>query len=137
MSPYRLSHFVAPLYVAPSKTSSNATSHRRVLRNVFFSQKYHEDFGYYHLPYLIALVEHKLIFGLANTNWAFIHNSLWLNVLSIHFLPEKNFNFVTLSTFLLYVCFVVFSAFLDINSPVSSYSYKDLRNVTSNQCKKS
>ena len=29
-SPYRLSHFVAPLYVAPSTTPSNATSHRRV-----------------------------------------------------------------------------------------------------------
>lgn len=80
-----------------------------VLTPIFLTHKYHEDFGYYHLPYLIALAEHKLIFGLANTNWAFIHNSLWLNVLSIHFLPEKNFNFVTLSTFLLYVCFIVFS----------------------------
>ena len=29
-SPYSLSHFVAPLYVAPSTTPSNATTHRRV-----------------------------------------------------------------------------------------------------------
>ena len=70
---------------------------------IFLTHKYHEDFGYYHLPYLITLVEHKLIFGLANTNDAFIHNSLWLNIIGIHFLPEKNFNFVTLSTFLVYL----------------------------------
>ena len=76
---------------------------------IFLTHKYHEDFGYYHLPYLITLVEHKLIFGLANTNEAFIHNSLWLNIIGIHFLPEKNFDFVTLSTFLVYVCFIIFS----------------------------
>ncbi len=75
---------------------------------IFLTHKYHEDFGYYHLPYLITLVEHKLIFGLANTNDAFIHNSLWLNIIGIHFLPEKNFDFVTLSAFLVYVCFIIF-----------------------------
>ena len=79
-----------------------------VLTPIFLTHKYHEDFGYYHLPYLITFAEHKLIFGLANTNDAFIHNSLWLNVLGIHLLPEKNFNFVTLSTFLVYACFIIF-----------------------------
>ena len=78
------------------------------LTPIFLTHKYHEDFGYYHLPYLISLAEHKLIFGLANTNLAFVHNSIWLNILGIHFLPEKNFNFVTLSTFLVYLCFIVF-----------------------------
>ena len=27
---------------------------------IFLSHKYHEDFGYYHLPYLISLAEQKL-----------------------------------------------------------------------------
>ena len=74
---------------------------------IFLTHKYHEDFGYYHLPYLITVAEQKLIFGLANTNDAFVHHSLWLNIIGIHFMP-KNFNFVTLSTFLVYVCFVIF-----------------------------
>ena len=41
-SPYRLSHFVAPLYVAPSTTPSNATSHRRVLGAPSAPPKMHE-----------------------------------------------------------------------------------------------
>ena len=34
-NPYRLSHFVAPLYVAPSTTPSSATSHRRVFVGIY------------------------------------------------------------------------------------------------------
>ena len=74
---------------------------------IFLTHKYHEDFGYYHLPYLITFAEQKLIFGLANTNDAFVHNSLWLNIIGIHFMP-KNFNFVILFTFLVYACFIIF-----------------------------
>ena len=45
------------------------------------SQKYNEDFGYYHLPYIVNFVNEKIIFGLANSNKAFVHNSIWLNFL--------------------------------------------------------
>ena len=58
---------------------------------IFLTQKYHEDFGYYHLPYLISFAEQKIIFGLANSNPAYTHNSLWLNVIGIFFLPNNNF----------------------------------------------
>ena len=34
---------------------------------MYLSQKYHEDFGYYHLPYALAFLEEKIIFGFANT----------------------------------------------------------------------
>ena len=74
---------------------------------IFLTHKYHEDFGYYHLPYLITFAEQKLIFGLANTNDAFVHNSLWLNIIGVHFMP-KNFDFVILFTFLAYACFIIF-----------------------------
>jgi hypothetical protein len=79
------------------------------LTPIFLTQKFHEDFGYYHLPYVVNMVEEKIIFGLANSNIAYSHNSIWLNILSIFYLPKNNFNFLTLPTFILYLAFIVFS----------------------------
>ena len=75
---------------------------------IFLSQKYHEDFGYYHLPYAIAFVEEKIIFGFANIDKSYLYNSIWLNLYSIFFLPGNNFNFLTLPSFLLFVSFILF-----------------------------
>ena len=75
---------------------------------IFLSQKYHEDFGYYHLPYAIGLVEDKIIFGFANIDQSFVYNSIWLNLYSIFFLGEKNFNFLTLPSYLLFLIFILF-----------------------------
>ena len=54
---------------------------------VYISQKFHEDFGYYHLPYIINFISEKIIFGLANINLAFVwgktHASLWTSAKSI------------------------------------------------------
>ena len=47
---------------------------------MFISQKYHEDFGYYHLPYSLALIEEKIVFGFANIDKPFVYNSIWLNL---------------------------------------------------------
>ena len=76
---------------------------------IFLSQKYHEDFGYYHLPYALGFIEEKIIFGFANIDKSYIYNSIWLNLYSIFFLNDKNFNFLTLPSFLLFVAFVLFS----------------------------
>ena len=76
---------------------------------IFLSQKYHEDFGYYHLPYAIGLIEEKIIFGFSNIDLPYVYNSLWLNIYSIFFLEDKNFDFLTLPTFILYVSFILFS----------------------------
>lgn len=95
-----------------------------ILIPIFLSQKYHEDFGYYHLPYLISFSEHKIIFGLANSNTAFTHNSLWLNIIGIYFFPGNDFNFVTLPTFLTYVGFIFFCFkrnFDDNKKKISNY----------------
>jgi hypothetical protein len=91
---------------------------------IFISHKYHEDFGYYHLPYVISLAEQKIIFGLANANIAYAHNSLWLNITSIYLLPNNNFIFISLPTFLTYVCFIFFSFQKNLELPkkkVSNY----------------
>ena len=76
---------------------------------MYISQKYHEDFGYYHLPYAIAFLEEKIIFGFANINPSYVYNSIWLNLNSIFFLNDKNFNFLSLPSYLLYLSFIFFS----------------------------
>ena len=76
---------------------------------LFLSQKYHEDFGYYHLPYAIGLIEEKIIFGFANIDSSYVYNSIWLNLYSIFFLYEKNFDFLTLPSFILFLSFILFS----------------------------
>ena len=80
-----------------------------LLLPIFISQKYHEDFGYYHLPYALSLIEEKIIFGFANINKSYVYNSIWLNLYSVFFLSDKNFNFLTLPSFLLFLSFVIFS----------------------------
>ena len=76
---------------------------------MFISQKYHEDFGYYHLPYALAFIEDKIVFGFANIDKSFVYNSIWLNLYPIFFLDNKNFNFLTLPSFLLFLSFTLFS----------------------------
>ena len=77
---------------------------------IFFSQKYHEDFGYYHLPYALSFIEEKIIFGFANIDKPYVYNSIWLNLYSIFFLSEKNFDFLTFPSFLLFLSFILFSS---------------------------
>ena len=92
-----------------------------ILIPVFISQKYHEDLGYYHLPYVINLISEKIIFGLGNINDGFIHNSIWLNVISLfHF--KNNYSFITLPTYLLYVTFIIYSIDQIINHNQNSNS---------------
>ncbi|WP_440929829.1 LIC_10190 family membrane protein [Candidatus Pelagibacter sp.] len=76
---------------------------------IFISQKYHEDFGYYHLPYALSFIEEKIIFGFANIDKPYVYNSIWLNLYSIFFLSDKNFDFLTLPSFLLFLSFILFS----------------------------
>ena len=76
---------------------------------MFLSQKYHEDFGYYHLPYSLSFIENKIIFGLSNINNAYVYNSIWLNINSLFFIHTNNFNFLTLPNFIIYLSFVLFA----------------------------
>ena len=78
-----------------------------ILIPIYISQKYHEDFGYYHLPYIINLINEKIIFGLGNVNRGFVHNSIWLNILPF-FNFKDNYNFVG--------CLLAIKAFSVLNS---------------------
>ena len=79
-----------------------------ILIPIYITQKYHEDFGYYHLPYVINMISEKIIFGLGNVNRAFVHNSIWLNVISFFYLKD-NINLITLPSFISYIIFLIFS----------------------------
>ena len=76
---------------------------------MFLSQKYHEDFGYYHLPYALGFLEEKIVFGYANIDKSYVYNSIWLNLYSLFFLIDKNFDFLTLPSYLLFLSFILFS----------------------------
>ena len=94
-----------------------------VLIPIYISQKYHEDFGYYHLPYIVNLINEKIIFGLANVNRAFVHNSIWINIQSIFYFKD-NFNYVSVPTFLIYSLFIIYSIeriVIKKESNISSY----------------
>jgi len=92
-----------------------------ILIPIYLSQKYHEDFGYYHLPYIINLINEKIIFGLANANSAFVHNSIWLNILPIFYINE-NYDFVLIPTFLIYLVFIIYSFSLIIKEKTKTIS---------------
>ena len=92
-----------------------------ILIPIYLSQKYHEDFGYYHLPYIINLINEKIIFGLSNANSAFAHNSIWLNILPIFYINE-NYDFVLIPTFLIYLVFIIYSVNLIINEKIKTIS---------------
>jgi len=46
-------------------------------------QKPHEDYGYYHLPYIVNVISDKVIFGLSNLQSQYAWNSSWLNISSL------------------------------------------------------
>lgn len=95
-----------------------------VLIPIYISQKYHEDFGYYHLPYALAFLEEKIVFGFANINLTYVYNSIWLNLTSIFFFEDKNFDFLTLPSFILFLIFIIFlfkSLFKEKTAEVSDY----------------
>ena len=56
-----------------------------------FISKNHEDFPYYHLPYMIQIVEHKLQFGIGLINYSFMTLSSLFFLQSTFYLPFINF----------------------------------------------
>lgn len=67
--------------------------------------KPNEDFGYYHLPYLINITQEKIIFGLVNIQFNQGWNSIWLNITSSLNLPILGSNGFHLANILFFVFF--------------------------------
>lgn len=74
--------------------------------------KPNEDWGYYHLPYLINFISEKVIFGLsaiqANQGW----NSMWLNFTATFNLPLLGINTFHFANIIFF--FFLFNFFLDV-----------------------
>ena len=64
--------------------------------------KPNEDYGYYHLPYIINMISDKIIFGLSNIQVNFAWNSSWLNFSSVLNLPLLDIKNTQLSNSTLY-----------------------------------
>lgn len=80
----------------------------------FIGHEVNEDFGYYHLPYIINFVSDKLIFGLSHLSMVQGYNSAWLNISSLFYLPivlDKSVHFANSVIFLsivVYYCNFLF-----------------------------
>ena len=59
-----------------------------------FISKNHDDFPYYHLPYILNLIEHKLQFGIGNLNIAFRTSSSLFYLQSLFYLPYVKYYLV-------------------------------------------
>ena len=70
--------------------------------------KPNEDYGYYHLPYIINLVSDKIIFGFSNLQPQFGWNSSWLNFSSLFYLPLLKIKGTQLSNSLLFFFVIYF-----------------------------
>ena len=74
-----------------------------------------EDYGYYHLPYIINLVSEKVIFGLSNLQPQFGWNSTWLNFSSMFYLPYFEIRGTQLSNSILFF-FIIYMFLKELNS---------------------
>jgi hypothetical protein len=93
----------------------------------FFMVIYHkpnEDFGYYHLPYLINIVSEKVIFGLANIQTNQGWNSIWLNLTGTYNIPIIEMRAVHLTNA---IFFIFFS--LAILEPIINYKNENKSNI--------
>jgi hypothetical protein len=52
---------------------------------IFYQHKPNEDFGFYHLPYVVNFTSEKIIIGLSNLQIQQGWNSIWLNLHSIFY----------------------------------------------------
>jgi hypothetical protein len=74
---------------------------------MFWSYKPHEDFGYYHLPYIKAFLSQKIIFGFVNILEPYLWNSMFLNLSSIFVIPIFNLKGIFLTPLLFFFFFIL------------------------------
>jgi hypothetical protein len=80
-----------------------------------FISKNHDDFPYYHLPFILNIIEHKLQFGMGHINEAFRTPSSLFYVQSLFFLPYVKY-------YLIHSISLIILIF--INSILISYIFK-------------
>lgn len=74
---------------------------------MFWGYKPHEDFGYYHLPYIKAFLSQKIIFGFVNILEPYLWNSMFLNLSSVFVIPYFDLKGIFLAPVMLYFFFIL------------------------------
>ena len=87
---------------------------------LFYSHKPNEDFGFYHLPYIVNFTNEKIIFGLNSLQIQQGWNSIWLNI-------HSAFVIFTLDYSLVYLLNSIFFIFV-----ISIFSSEIIKNFDSN-----
>jgi hypothetical protein len=84
---------------------------------IFYQHKPNEDFGFYHLPYVVNFTSEKIIIGLSNLQIQQGWNSIWLNLHSIFFFKFLEYKGVYLLNSLLFL----FVSNIFLNSIVTNF----------------
>ncbi len=80
-----------------------------ILIPYFCLSSHHDDFYYYHLPYLNIIQNSKIIFGLVNLNTVLAYpQNLWFNVFSLFRLPVIDFNGIQALNGIFTLFFIIF-----------------------------
>jgi len=87
---------------------------------IFYQHKPNEDFGFYHLPYVVNFTSEKIIIGLSNLQIQQGWNSIWLNLHSIFFFKFLEYKGVYLLNSLLFL----FVSNIFLNSIVTNFQNK-------------
>ena len=74
---------------------------------MFYAYKPHEDFGYYHLPYIKAFLSQKIIFGFINILEPYLWNSIFLNLSSVFIIPYFDLKGIFLAPVMFYFFFIL------------------------------
>jgi len=74
---------------------------------MFYAYKPHEDFGYYHLPYIKAFLSQKIIFGFINILEPYLWNSIFLNLSSVFVIPYFDLKGIFLAPLIFYFFFIL------------------------------
>ena len=74
----------------------------------FIGHKVNEDYGYYHLPYIVNFISDKLIFGLSHLSMVQGYNSAWLNVSAFFYFPFLTDKFIHFANSVLFFSVLIY-----------------------------
>ena len=92
---------------------------------LFYSHKPNEDFGFYHLPYIVNFTNEKIIFGLNSLQIQQGWNSIWLNIHSAFVIDALDYSLVYLLNSIFFIFVIsIFSSEIIKNFDSKIVDYK-------------
>lgn len=79
-----------------------------ILSIQFYGHNVNEDYGYYHLPYIINFISDKIIIGLYHLSMVQGYNSAWLNTSAFFYLPFFNDKTIHFANSVLFFSLLIF-----------------------------